>query len=549
MDRHINFIAQLFQDLDVLYTNLHPYIGISKLAAGLLGTSTQLNGLACTQTATPSMSVLIAPGEIYALEEIDTSDYGSLSTNTTQILKQGIQLNAITTPIFTAPSTSGDSQNFLIEFAFQEQDGGSKVLPYYNPANPPVPFQGPGGDGASQNTVRLDQVIYQIKAGTPATTGSQTTPTPDAGYVGGWVVTIAEGQTTIINADIAEYPSAPFIVNNSIQSILQPILQTNEYLYAADSSVSANTVTASLTPVPIAYLTGMSIFISIANTNTGASTININSLGSKNIVYSNGNALVGGELYAGQIAELVFNGTSFELRNPANLSLIQIYNINPIILTSTSSSTYTPSSNVQFIRVKMVGGGGGSGYVKGTSNGYGVSTGGTSGGYLEFMMTAAEIGSSLSYQCGGGGSGGVSPSTGANNGTATTFGNWTAAAGGHGTSVNATASTNVKSTANSGTFINTVGTGIPLLNITQSYASYGVALTIPLGIVSLGGNSPFIGNTGSILTSTITSGGSVASVAGASYGCGASGALTLDVNTTLNGSAGGNGVIYVYEYI
>jgi hypothetical protein len=47
--------------------------------------------------------------------------------------------------------------------------------------------------------------------GTAATTGSQTTPAPSTGYVGLWVVTLTNGQTSITAANIAAYPGAPFI--------------------------------------------------------------------------------------------------------------------------------------------------------------------------------------------------------------------------------------------------------------------------------------------------------------------------------------------------
>jgi hypothetical protein len=315
MDRHIVYVGQVPEDVDILYTNLHPYVAIAKLAADVLGTSTQLSGLACAPTSPASLTVTIGPGQIYQLAAIDTTAYGSLPTNSNQILKSGIQLGTITTTAMTAPLTVGYSINYLIEFTLGEVDGGSVVLPYYNSANPSQAYSGPNNSGQPNYTVRQDQVAYQIKAGTAAPTGTQTTPSPDSGYVGGYVITIAQGQTTITSGNISTYSGAPFILPG--EYVTEPALQSNQYLYAADSSVSANTITVALTPAITAYTTGMNIFVKIANTNTGASTIAVNGLASKNIQLVGGAALGGGELAANRIAVLTYDGTQFELRDPA----------------------------------------------------------------------------------------------------------------------------------------------------------------------------------------------------------------------------------------
>jgi hypothetical protein len=122
-----------------------------------------------------------------------------------------VQSSSLTGGTIVTPTTTGQSINYLVEAAFQESDGTAVTLPYYNSANPAVPFSGPRNSGTPQNTQRLQTVNLQIKASTPATTGSQVTPTPDSGFVGLYVITVAFGQTTIVNANIATLPTAPFI--------------------------------------------------------------------------------------------------------------------------------------------------------------------------------------------------------------------------------------------------------------------------------------------------------------------------------------------------
>lgn len=81
------------------------------------------------------------------------------------------------------------------------------------------------------------------------------------------------------------------------------------------TSVSGtNTITASASTSAMAggYQTGQAYVFVAANTNTGATTININSLGAKN-VFRNAAACVGGELVQNAEYIVVYDGTQFNL--------------------------------------------------------------------------------------------------------------------------------------------------------------------------------------------------------------------------------------------
>lgn len=91
--------------------------------------------------------------------------------------------------------------------------------------------------------------------------------------------------------------------------------------YSALSSVAGtNTITAT-GPVPMsAYATGQLFRFIPANTNTGATTINItpsggSALGAKNI-FNNGSALTGGEIKAGVPCLIYYDGTQFNIIGP-----------------------------------------------------------------------------------------------------------------------------------------------------------------------------------------------------------------------------------------
>lgn len=58
---------------------------------------------------------------------------------------------------------------------------------------------------------------------------------------------------------------------------------------------------------------GLSIKVKFTNANTGTVTLNINSLGAKTLLKSNGNSLSQGNIKAGQICHIVYTGSNFQL--------------------------------------------------------------------------------------------------------------------------------------------------------------------------------------------------------------------------------------------
>lgn len=201
-------------DINILQPQRNMEIAIGFMLRAAFGTSTVADGLACIPTSPASMSVTVGPGSILVLTTVDTlaAGFGSLALdNADSLMKIGVNLTSTSLGPFTAPTTAGQSQAFLVEAAFSETDGTPIVLPYYNATNPLIPYSGPANTGAAQNTVRSQRVALQVKAGVAATTGSQVTPSPDIGWIGLWVITIANGNTTLTAGNITSFASAPFI--------------------------------------------------------------------------------------------------------------------------------------------------------------------------------------------------------------------------------------------------------------------------------------------------------------------------------------------------
>ncbi len=225
MDRLIVYPAQVPLDSDLLNTNRSTMIALGKLAGAMFGASNvAVNGLNCTPGT--GLAVNVGAGEMYSLQTVDATAYGTLAADTTdQVVKQGIQLGIVSeaTP---APATAGQSIVYLIEGQYQDNDAVPVTLPYYNASNPTQAFAGPGNNGAAQATERKGIIAYQVKAGTAATTGTQADPAPDAGWTPLWLVTIANGAVSVVQANIRRAVGPTWISPGGVQPWTAPATGT-----------------------------------------------------------------------------------------------------------------------------------------------------------------------------------------------------------------------------------------------------------------------------------------------------------------------------------
>ena len=129
-----------------------------------------------------------------------------------------------------------------------------------------------------------------------------------------------DGQTTVT----ANIPLGGFRITNigdaTARTDAAKVSQVqNSSSHLVGSISGTNTITGSLTPVLTAYTSGQKFHFVVANTNTGATTLNIDSVGAKNITLPTTVALAGGELVAGSVAVVEYDGTQFQLVGPGML--------------------------------------------------------------------------------------------------------------------------------------------------------------------------------------------------------------------------------------
>jgi hypothetical protein len=124
------------------------------------------------------------------------------------------------------------------------------------------------------------------------------------------VVAIANGGTSGTSIATAQAAlQVPSIVSN----------QNSDSKFLS-SVIGTNTITGNLTPAITSYGPGQTFRFVAASTNTGATTININSVGAKAITKSGNTPLVGNEITIGAAIQIVYDGTQFQLTSGAGSS-------------------------------------------------------------------------------------------------------------------------------------------------------------------------------------------------------------------------------------
>lgn len=329
---------------------------------------------------------------------------------------------------------------------------------------------------------------------------------------------------------------APSRVNGAARALQGAI--TRDYQWRGPTVTAggtANAITLTYSVAPAAYYTGQVFTFKAGATNTGATTVNVNSLGAKNL-YVDAAACVGGEIISGKWYVIGYDGTQFQLLSPAATSHGKLIGVQ--VFTASGTATYTPTAGTNSVVVEVVGAGGGGGGAAAPAGGQ-CSMGGAggAGGYAKKRITASFSG--VTVTVGAKGTGGTA---GANNGTAggtSSFGALISATGGSlGQGGSAAASPVLQAKignngAGSSGDINSGG--IP--------GTMGFAAGTSSGFVKSGnGGSSLYGNGG------VGADGTAAGTAATGYGSGGSGGACLASASAQAGGNGSDGIVIVWEY-
>jgi len=90
-------------------------------------------------------------------------------------------------------------------------------------------------------------------------------------------------------------------------------IQDGGLVFQANDTGSANTYAIALAPVVTAYVAGQEFNFKAGNASSGASTLNVNGLGAKNIKKKNDQAIAAGDIEEDAIIKVLYDGTSFQM--------------------------------------------------------------------------------------------------------------------------------------------------------------------------------------------------------------------------------------------
>lgn len=338
-----------------------------------------------------------------------------------------------------------------------------------------------------------------------------------------------DGQTT----PVANLPMATFRHTNVGNAVAR-----NDYAAAGqvqDSSLQwltsvagTNTITASITPSPTAYTAGQTFRFVSAGANTGATTLNINGLGAKNVTKAGAVPLSANDILTGAVYQVVYDGTQFQLGHIPAGTLINTQFF-------TASGTWTKPAGCNSVFVRVIGGGGGGGGAAATGAATSsIGGGGGAGGYSESFITSG-LGATETVTVGAGGTG-VSGAAG-NSGGNSSFGAHSTGNGGGGGTVSGPSTSSFAARGGAGGS----ATG-GLLNLPGGCGNLGWISDATNGFSGSGGSSALGGGANSNVTNT------AGLSASANTGAGGGGANNSFSQGARAGGTGGSGVVIVHSF-
>jgi hypothetical protein len=138
------------------------------------------------------------------------------------------------------------------------------------------------------------------------TKDGQTTPTANIPMGNNKITGLAPGTSGTDAANLSQ-------VQGSTAKLLQSVTGTD-------------TITAAMVPALTSYSAGQMFYFVAAGDNTGAVTINIDSLGAKSVTRDGSTALVAGDIVSGEVALIVYDGTRFQLLNGNSFTNLNVSN-------------------------------------------------------------------------------------------------------------------------------------------------------------------------------------------------------------------------------
>lgn len=187
---------------------------------------------------------------------------------------------------------------------------------------------------------------YSLPAGNPVVTNTVISSTTHNN-------TMTDVGTALTNS-VCRNGEAPFTADqpmgdNKITGLKNPTTRTDatnlaaiqdgKGVYGATVGGSGNVITVSLDPAITAYVAGQKFSFIAGAANTGAVTVNFNTVGAKAVTKVGSTALVANDILSGSLVEVEYDGTRFQLISPIGTGAIgDAKTANPLSQFATTTS-------------------------------------------------------------------------------------------------------------------------------------------------------------------------------------------------------------------
>ena len=381
-----------------------------------------------------------------------------------------------------------------------------------------------GGRLKLSDTSTMYGTITEVSA---SSTVTNVTFTPDSGSL---TASFSSVYNSIITPDLLSLPGGN-VPSNVVR-------QNTAQIYAADGGATDSYV-ISMSPTVLALATGELILFKANTLNTGPATLNVDGLGAIPIVKQFNMPLITGDILAGQIVSVVYDGTNFQMQSQSSISGGGGSGFDKIVIQKFSTTgTYTPTTGMTYCQIEAWGAGGGGGGAASTAgNQIQGAGGGGAGSYSRTIASAGTIGVSQSVTIGAAGAAATAGGNNGGNGGDTSVGSLCIGKGGSGgVGAGFVGLGGAGGVAGTGDITGTGQSGF------SGFSSGSTSVSTPTG--GAGGSTLIGGGGAAVYTNTSQAGN-----AGTGFGAGGSGGATFNSQTQVGGGAGTAGYVIVTEYL
>jgi hypothetical protein len=309
--------------------------------------------------------------------EIVQIDPSTIANSTITITTRGLDFNGGTSNV-PANQLNWPANDTLVDFG---SDPAQLFTQYANlglaqningvwtftTGNLPILIDAPTGSTQAANKAYVDSVTVAgapnasttVKGIVQEATASQINSGTATGSTGA-ILVVAPDQLALSNLGLAAAGNNTSIaVGSGNKLVTQTGLQNKAETYAS-STGSANAYVLTLSPVPTALVAGQEFEFKANFANTGAATLNVNSLGAIAIKKVDGaTALVSGDIANGQIVKVKYDGTNFQMISPsANSTSLNLYKTGATTIDMSLGSATTIAHGLgvipKFIRITIL---------------------------------------------------------------------------------------------------------------------------------------------------------------------------------------------------